>query len=182
MTSPLLRHQRGFTLLELMITLSVLAILVAVAAPAFNQTMASSRAAGLSNALVGSLNLARSEAIKRGQTVTVCKTANPNAANTNCAAGAAWRDGWLVFVDNGTRGTVDGNDVRIKVVQPSGIGETNVSAGGNVANYLSFLPRGESRGSDGAVPSASLNICTGGIQRRVLVNAVGRTHIAKGDC
>ena len=62
----------GFTLVELMVTLTVLAILVGVALPSFRDMILNNRRTAIVNDLVSSLLLARSEAIKRGQPVSVC--------------------------------------------------------------------------------------------------------------
>ena len=77
----------GFTLLELMIAISVAGVLMALAVPSFKDMIRNTRLTTYTNELVTALNLARSEAIKRGQQVVVSKT------------GANWENGWQVFVD-----------------------------------------------------------------------------------
>lgn len=87
----------GFTLIELMITVAVLVIVLTVAIPSFNSTIQNSRSTALANDLSGALNLARSEAVKRGAEVRVCPR---NAAGTACS-GTDWTAGWLVLVPGG---------------------------------------------------------------------------------
>lgn len=91
--------QRGFTLVELMVTLAVAAILVAAAIPGFQAMVNSNRLAGAANELVAGLQTARMEAIRRGRRAVVCGSANANeGAGATCASSNL--DGWIVFVDN----------------------------------------------------------------------------------
>ncbi|MCC5863387.1 MAG: GspH/FimT family pseudopilin [Gammaproteobacteria bacterium] len=86
---------RGVTLIELVTALAVLGMLAALAVPAFTTLLLDSRRTASVNALVGAVQLARSEAVKRSYPVTVCKTTD----GATCAGPAAdWSGGWLVFV------------------------------------------------------------------------------------
>lgn len=89
------RRMRGFTLLEMMVTLAVAAILVTLAVPSFNEAMLGSKLNTQANNFVASVQLARSEAIKRNAAVTLCASSN----GTSCTG--AWGDGWIVLA-NGT--------------------------------------------------------------------------------
>ena len=88
---------RGVTLVELATSLAIIAILATVAVPGFNALRYSSERAAAVNSFVHAIYLARSEAIKRGQVVTLCKSVD----GQTCADRAAeWRSGWIVFVNN----------------------------------------------------------------------------------
>ncbi len=87
------RYQVGFTLIELMVTLAVAAVLVGMAAPSFNTMMQNNRAATLGDEVAGAMNLARSEAVKRGARVSICASSN----GTGCTGN--WNQGFIVFVD-----------------------------------------------------------------------------------
>ncbi len=85
----------GFTLIELMVTLTVAGILLAIAVPAFNNFVLNDRDAGQVNSLIASLNYARSEAIKRGSPtgIKVC----PSTDGATCNNGTDWATGWIVL-------------------------------------------------------------------------------------
>ncbi|MEO7071778.1 MAG: GspH/FimT family pseudopilin [Rhodanobacter sp.] len=88
------RRQRGFTLLELLITVSVIAILMAIAVPSFRDVIRRNQVSSASNELLAGLSYARTEAITRGQLVSIC----PSADGAACSAGGkAYEPGWLVY-------------------------------------------------------------------------------------
>lgn len=99
---------RGFTLIELLVTLSIAAILLAVAVPNFITFVQNNRLASQANDLVTMLNYARSEAVKRNRSITVCSS----TTGTSCAGSTTWDGGLIVFADNDGDGAVDvGEDV-----------------------------------------------------------------------
>ena len=88
-------QQIGFTLIELLMTVVIVSILLGVAAPSMRAVAQNSRLTAAHNELTGSLQLARSEAVKRRTHVSVC------ARNTDTSCGDDWKKGWLVFTDGG---------------------------------------------------------------------------------
>lgn len=90
------RHEHsGFTVIEMMITLSILAIILTVAVPAFGRFIAQQRVIATTNHLVTHLQFARGEAVKRNRPVTAC----PSSDGLNCTGGNRWEDGWIVYFD-----------------------------------------------------------------------------------
>ncbi len=114
---PLL--QFGFTLLELLITLAISAILIGLAVPSLKSFMGDSELTSTSNEFVHSLQTARSEAIKRAGPVGLCPSAAPLADEPVCS-GTDYAAGWIVFADadgNGSRETTD--EVVLQVAERS---------------------------------------------------------------
>jgi len=83
---------RGFTLIELMVTIAVLAIVIAIAAPSFTSVIQSNRSTALHHEVLGAIQTARSEAVKRRKDVVICRTED----QASCKNGADWSAGWLI--------------------------------------------------------------------------------------
>jgi type IV fimbrial biogenesis protein FimT len=170
---------RGFTLVELLVVLAVGASLLAIAVPGYAFLVNASRLTTVTNDLVATLHLVRSEAIKRGRRVTVCKTSSPMAIQPACDRGADWHDGWLVFVDGGTRGVIDSGDTVLRVQDraPSG----TIITANNYRHFISYRPSGVSQSSNG-LPNGTLHICVAGKLRDIVINVTGRPRIDSGTC
>jgi type IV fimbrial biogenesis protein FimT len=176
----------GVTLIELIVTLAIAVILLSIAVPSFQSAMRTNRIAALTNELSGALQLARSEAVTRGRQVTVCKSDDVSDDTPTCNASASWQNGWLVFADDNQNSTFDAGERPLRVGQPSA-GTAVIASGGtdatNFANYVSFTPTGQAKGSSTTHPNeGTLTICIAPDQRSIVINTVGRLHIAKGTC
>ena len=170
---------RGFTLVELLVTLAIGTILLMIAIPGYAFLVNTNKLAAVTNSLVTSIQLARSEAIKRGVRVTVCKSSSALVAVPSCNPTSEWHQGWLIFVDEGTRGVVDHGDVLLWV-QDSTPEATNIISN-NFDRYISYLPSGASQGSNG-LSNGTIRICVSGVQRNIIINTVGRPRLSSGYC
>lgn len=94
---------RGLTLVELMAVVVMVAILAAIGTPSFVSLLRTNRVDSEIHSMVSTLQVARSEAIKRGLPVSVC----PSVNGTACLGAADWARGWIAFVDRNASGTVD---------------------------------------------------------------------------
>jgi len=99
--APQCRTDTGFTLVEVLITIAIVAILLALAGPSFRYVTTANRASSEINGLLGDMQFARAEAIREGQPVTVCTTTD----GATCAGvGVDWKGGWFVFSDPANTG------------------------------------------------------------------------------
>ncbi len=170
---------RGFTLIELMITLFIAAILLTVGVPSFNGVIKNSRLATATNEFITAANLARSESIKRGVRVTVCKS-NNGAACTNANN---WDQGWIVFTDENNNAAYN-NATETLLRVANGLGNNLVLSGNvNVANYISYVASGQSRTIGGGLQIGTVSLCddrAGNFGRNMALSSTGRLSLTTG--
>lgn len=105
------KNLHAFTLVEMMITVAVAAILIAVAAPNFIRTIESNTILSITDELSSSLRLSREEALRQGLPVTICASSNQSTC------GGTWNDGWIVFVDKNSNANLENGEEIIAVTQ-----------------------------------------------------------------
>lgn len=174
----LLQHHirnRGITAIEMMVTIIIVSVLAAIAFPSYQDLMQNYRARTLSTEFSSTLAYVRSEAIKRGQTVTICSTGNNNF--TTCGAAADWQNGWIVFVDPNSDGIIANNADRLKIKEALGAGTTFNTAQSRVSfNSRGFLASGAS------TFNLSAPNCTGNHGRQFNISNTGRIAITQVSC
>ncbi len=174
-------NARGFTLIELMVGVAVLALALGVGVPSMSEFIKNSRLAAHTNDLLASLHLARTEAGKRNARVTLCKSAD--AATCNTAAGTGWQIGWVVFADANNDCVLDAGEV---VLDSHGAAATNVSitprAADTIGNFVSYTSRGAIRDAAGAAQSGVFRVCDErglGHARGLVLSPTGRAEFTK---
>ena len=142
-TRAKLHTRNGFTLVELMVTVAVVAILAAVAVPGLQSFLAKSGMNSVRDDFAIALQRARLDAINRNTCVSVCQLAA--AGGNQCAAAAAggqWHQGWVTFVDADCSGTLAAATDVISVRQPGSARYTLRVRNGGTVGLLTFDPRG----------------------------------------
>ncbi len=156
---------QGFTLIELLIAVAVAGILLGIGVPSFADAIKESRISSQYNSLVGSLYLARSEAVKGSAAVTVCP--RESSGSSQCGGKQDWDNGWLVFIDRTTvqgeaTASVDAAD-EIIAVEPSPKGDNTIMAVSSATNSaagtaeVGFVRYTQSGGADWS--SGSIVVC-----------------------
>lgn len=161
---------RGMSLMEVVITVTMVALLIAIGLPLsayyYHQTKAQTTIIKLQN----HLQLARNEAIKRHTVVTVCHSAD----QFHC--GGSWNDSLLVFVDSNGNHRLDNNETIIQVIQASNGGQLQWRGFGS-QDYIEFTPYGLNNQQNG-----TLVYCSGSKQimqaRGIIISKTGRTRLA----
>jgi type IV fimbrial biogenesis protein FimT len=171
----------GFTLVEILTAIVVLAILLGIGIPSLTAIMRQNRLAGKTNELIGALALARSEAVKRGSRVSICSA---NAAGDDCSGGIDWSNGWLLFSDSeGNEGEIDADgtapdDTIIQSWAAPSLESIDLTSSHASITFMS---------SGAATVQTSFTVrpqnCTGaGNARRIDVALSGRASKSNGDC
>lgn len=130
------RKVSGVSLLELLIVITIGSILLSVGIPSYRSVTNSNRIAAEVNGLLGDMQYARAEAIRRGQTVTVCASTD----GATCSNGTAWQSGWLVFSNPNGDTNVDPGDTVLRA--QAAFGGTDTFQASNNVGAVTFNREG----------------------------------------
>lgn len=156
-----MKKQTGFTLMEMMVVLAIAAVLITAGLPQLSIFFKGTRMVTNTNDLVAGLQISRSQAIKEGGFVTICKT-DADTDPQKCVVGSGgWEKGWIVFVDTGGNVGVfeadDGPIVRLNT-GASGTGVTITEDNTSIQDFITFTSRGLPK-TGGASVSGVFSIC-----------------------
>jgi len=185
-----MKKNSGFTLIELMITVSIVAILLTVGVPSLKTFMQGNQLIASTNELVSAIHVARSEAIKLNSKVSICSSSN----GTSCSGSSSWKEGWIVFVDadgnlagTGAACTAINTDCLLRVHE--GFNDNQLTVKGVDSNAaaitsFTFTSRGLPRANNGSSQSGAFSICslngTGNTirSRAVVLSLSGRVRVS----
>jgi len=169
----------GFTLIELMLALAVLAGALSITAPAMRGPLQGNRLRAEASRMLAAINLARSEAVMRNQPVSICPSAMSASGEAVCSG--TYQDGWLVFANRDRDKVVDaGEDTVIRVFEglPAGYRLTNRTGTKTAFELISYLPDGAAHSNRTLLfcppaPAAAESIS-------IVINIVGRARVVRG--
>ncbi len=172
-----MNEKNGFTLVELMITLAVVAILLTVGIPNFRDFIYDNRLTTQANKFVADTALARSAAVKYQRDAQICVSTSYNTATPACTGGTDWGTGWIVWVDKDRDNTVDAaDDEVIRVAEPVAGSTTFTSAARTEFTY-------NSRGFINATDTLSLcDSRTAETGRDITIRPSGHLNISQPAC
>lgn len=171
-----MKKQFAFTLIEMMVTVAIAGVLLAIAIPSFSAVVSNGRLSGRANEMVAAISFARSEAIKRGRPVTLCRSANAGSGAESgwiCATGGGgWENGWFVFEDTNSNGAADTDEARLRGKGDFGTAAYTMRGNTNVADRITFTDQGMSPGFNG-----TFTVCDTHrrVARQIVVVVTGRS-------
>lgn len=177
-----MKGQKGFTLVELMVTVAIAAILISIAIPSFSSMITNNRLNTISSDLAEVISFARSESIKRNRSITFCRAAAANS--TGCTTGTSWSH-WIVK-QNVT--SSDEDDVINRGSISSHNGSIQVTTDNITNSGISFTTDGLARSNSSLLSGAKITVCsTNDIAepiRNINIGAASQISITKdsGDC
>lgn len=166
---------QGFTLVELMVTIAVVAILAAVAFPSFRSTMRSNQMATSTNELLAAISLARSEAIRNNGGGGVC------ASRAGATCDGSWNDGVMAYGDADGSGTFSDGDTVLRFSQGRRTLQINTAV--SPTSGIAFDRSGRRRAAADQVMTLTPDSCRAGDPRRTLtVNLSGQVRVVRDTC
>ena len=167
----------GFTLLELMITVTIAAILLGIGVPAFSDIIRNNRLTAGANDLLHSAQRARSEAVKRQATVAVCATADAEADQPTCSNGAFSQ--WIMFVDTNSDWTADADE---PVLERHGALPASVTVRNDEDGIISYAASGfpTTPLPAGIMPTRNVVLCDSRGNRQIGTNSTARAMLIEG--
>jgi len=171
---------RGFTLIELLIVMTISAIMIAIASPSLKTLIQTRQINSTVSIFMSDLRFARSESIRRGGGVVMCRSMDPEVLSPVCTDGSdsGWETGWIIFHDLNSNGTKNSNETTIRVQAPFANIDSIAEAG--AATTFKFTATGRLSLTSSTSVQFGGEKFTNETQRIVCVSKAGLTRIA-GD-
>jgi len=172
---------RGFTLIELLVAITIFAIGVAFAVPSFTSLIAGRRLTTAAANLRADISYARIEATRRGGSIGVCPADVRSGTASACAGSTDWSNGWLVYVDTNSSGSLDGGETILRVRPP----EKVVTATPTSEGTLSSVQNVDARPTGELTASGRIRFCKPGVTGTELVIGMSgslRTEPTSSNC
>jgi len=163
-----MKSSSGFTILELLITVALVSIVMAIAVPSMQSFTQNDRMTTNINALIGHLAYARSEAVKRSQQVSIC------ASNDAASCSGGWSDGWIVYIDSDADNSFTAGEEIIKAQQALDGGNTLTAT--TIGSQVTY----DNRGFVTAASVGSLQLCdsrSGSHGKTIRITTTGRVRL-----
>jgi len=175
-----MQEPHGFALIELLVANVIVAILVRLSAPSFVRMVHSNSMTSTVNSYLADLRFARSEAVRRGSTVIMCRSDTPEASTPSCATGtgAGWESGWIIFEDSDTSADYTTGEPLLRVQSKITVIDS-IADSGNPTKFK-FNPTGQLTVASTKITFGGTAMFDSASQRVVCVTLGGRGRIA-GD-
>lgn len=177
-----MRSKSGFTLLELLVTVAIVAIVLSIAVPSFQAQILNNRSIALGEDFASAINLVRSEAVKRAGRVSLC------ASKDGATCSGNWTDGFIAFVDKATTDKAAAPDVGLvlrawEAQDPNAVISVTGSSSVSFIRYtgLGTLAR-VTVTDDPLVILTRLKKCTGKAARQINIGLSGLVSVSSVAC
>ena len=181
-----MKRTRGVTAVELVTVIAILGVLAALAGPSFVTMIRSTKVSSLVNTFMADMRFARSEAIRRGGAIIMCRSDAPEAASPTCGTGSGpggngWVSGWLIFEDRNNSNSFNSGDQLLRVQPAITTIDSFVENGGSSSTLFRFAPTGRLVGLSAPVRLTVGSAAYASEQKRLCVGHSGRVRVLARD-